>query len=191
MSFRKGLLDLRISTKTISSPIRRPILIVYGLVSRYGGVALMVTDLSCQAKIAFSAEFRRMAAFCGKEDLTTIRPILDGRLSGLPSFDSRDGRRSTESRQFESLLEKDWRSHFIDVKRRHRIDFRQSTFCRLSSKAREGKAESRPSISRDKKLFSLEDEQKPRRLPVIFFRWMSCILYADVWQQKWRTIPIW
>ena len=33
-----------------------------------------------------------------------LRPTLDGRLSALPPFDLRDGRRSTESRQFRSLL---------------------------------------------------------------------------------------
>ena len=64
---------------------------------------------------------------------------------GLRVLDLREVRRSTESRQFKTLLEKDWRSHYIDVKRRHRIDFRQMTSCRLSSKMREGKAESRPS----------------------------------------------
>ena len=37
----------------------------------------------------------------------SFRPNLDCRLSALPSFDSKDGRRSPESRQFKSLLEKD------------------------------------------------------------------------------------
>ena len=36
-----------------------------------------------------------------------IRPNLDGRLSALPPFDVIDGKRSTKSRQFKSLLEKD------------------------------------------------------------------------------------
>ena len=101
---------------------------------------------------AAKAQFERDLA--GKEDsveegrrqlIKQVRPTLDGRLSALPSFDPRDGRRSTESRQLKTLLKKDLRSHYTDVKRRHRIDFRQSTFCRLSSKTREGKAESRPS----------------------------------------------
>ena len=35
------------------------------------------------------------------------RPTLDDRLSALPLFDSKDGRRSPESRQLETLLEKD------------------------------------------------------------------------------------
>ena len=36
-----------------------------------------------------------------------LSDLLDSRLSALPSSDSRDGRRSTESRQFKTLLEKD------------------------------------------------------------------------------------
>ena len=63
---------------------------------------------------AAKAQFERDLA--GKEDsveegrrqlIKQVRPTLDGRLSALPSFDPRDGRRSTESRQLKTLLEKD------------------------------------------------------------------------------------
>ena len=74
-----------------------------------------------------------------------------------------DDRRKARSSNLR--LKKVERSHCIDVKRRHCIGFRLSTFCRLSSKIREGKAESRP-LKLELRLYKVMDRETFLHFPV-------------------------